>query len=153
MGVVLSALLLAAADPVFAAFRYIPPGRDTTVEKRGAGPGDAEHVIVEDPNNGNSSKESEPGDAGPDVWRVHPGETLREVLARWGARAGVAVVFLTDRGYRLHGGHAFEGEFFGSVEALFSALGHLPHPPAARLAPGGRSLTVTHRTPATGDQP
>ena len=79
------------------------------------------------------------------------------MLSRWGARAGVAVVFLTDRGYRLHGGHAFEGEFFASVETLFSALGHLPHPPAARLGPGGRSLTVTHRTKrasATGeDQP
>ena len=135
MGVVLPALLLAAADPAAAAFRYIPPGRDTTVETRGAGPGDAEHVIVEDPNNGNSSKESGPGDAGPEVWRVHPGETLREVLARWGARAGVAAVFLTDRGYRLHGGHAFEGEFFASVEALtHSAICPIRPPPGSHPA-------------------
>ena len=84
---------------------------------------------------------------------MHPGETLREVLARWGARAGVEVVFLTDRGYRLHGARAFEGGFAGSVGALFDALGHLPHPPAAEFAPGGRSLAVTHRAARTGVQP
>ena len=149
--IVLTALLLlAATDPAAAAFRYIPPassGPDTL-------PG--EPAVPGQPTNDAAPEQTGPGAAAPDVWRVHPGETLREVLVRWGARAGVAVVFLTDRGYRLHGGHAFEGEFFASVEALFSALGHLPHPPAAGRAPGGRSLTVTHRSrhsPATGVQP
>ena len=150
--IVLTALLLlAAADPAAAAFRYIPPGSSGPDTLPGEPAVSGQPVIDAAP------EQTGPGAAAPDIWRVHPGETLREVLARWGARAGVAVVFLTDRGYRLHGGHAFEGEFFASVEALFSALGHLPHPPAARLAPGGRSLTVTHRTkraPVTGeDQP
>ena len=147
---VLVLLLLAAADPAAAAFRYIPPGSSGPDTLPG------EPAVSGQPTNDPASEEIGPGVIAADIWRVHPGETLREVLARWGARAGVAVVFLTDRGYRLHGGHSFEGEFFASVEALFSALGHLPHPPDARLAPGGRSLTVTHRSrhsPATGVQP
>ena len=141
----LAGLLLAAIDPASAAFRYVAPETPQPGETQASGPGAGEPAIVAAP--------GERGDPGPDVWRVHPGETLREVLARWGAGAGVEIVFLTDRGYRLHGGRAFEGGFAGSVEALFDALGHLPHPPAAEFAPGGRSLTVTHRTPLIGDQP
>ena len=135
----LAGLLLGAIDPASAAFRYVAPDGEPTVESHEAGPGAVETAIVEEP----------VIEAGPEVWRVHPGETLREVLARWGARAGVEIVFLTDRGYRLHGARAFEGGFAGSVEALFQALGHLPHPPAAEFAPGGRSLSVTHRATAT----
>ena len=85
--------------------------------------------------------------AAAEPWRVHAGETLREVLARWGARAGVEVQFLTDRRYRLHGAGAFEGGFDGAVQALFKALDHLPHPPAGEFAAGGGSLAVTHRAP------
>ena len=82
---------------------------------------------------------------------MHAGETLREVLARWGARAGVEVQFLTDRRYRLHGAGAFEGGFDGAVQALFKALDHLPHPPAGEFAAGGGSLAVTHRAPILFD--
>ena len=150
----LAGLLLAAIDPASAAFRYVAPETPEPGEAQASAPGAAEPVAVGEPVG--DAAPGEPGDHGPEVWRVHPGETLREVLARWGARAGVEIVFLTDRGYRLHGARAFEGEFAGSVEALFDALGHLPHPPAAELAPGGRSLAVTHRTHVTaptGDRP
>ena len=90
------------------------------------------------------------------IWRVEPGDTLRAVLERWGARAGIDVLFLTDRRYRLHRGQAFRGAFIDAVRALFFALSHLPHPPTGELAPGGRSLAVTHRAPrlpSSGDKP
>ena len=80
------------------------------------------------------------------MWRVGASDTLRAVLERWGARAGIDVLFLTDRRYRLHRGQAFEGAFIDAVRALFFALSHLPHPPVGELAAGGRSLAVTHRT-------
>ncbi len=92
----------------------------------------------------------------PYVWRVEAGDTLRAVLERWGTRAGVEVLFLTDRRYRLHRGQAFEGAFIGAVRALFFALSHLPHPPVGELATGGKSLAVTHRAPrrtSSGDKP
>ena len=94
------------------------------------------------------------GDRGHGVWHVEAGDTLRALLDRWGARAGVDVLFLTDRRYRLHRGQAFDGAFIDAVRALFFALSHLPHPPAGELAAGGRSLAVTHRAPQlspTGD--
>ena len=86
-------------------------------------------------------------DRGHGVWRVEAGDTLRAVLERWGTRAGVEVLFLTDRRYRLHRGQAFEGAFIDAVRALFFALSHLPHPPAGEFTAGGRSLAVTHRAP------
>ena len=95
-------------------------------------------------------------DRGHGVWRVEAGDTLRAVLERWGTRAGVEVLFLTDRRYRLHRGQAFEGAFIDAVRALFFALSHLPHPPAGEFTADGRSLAVTHRAPqipANGGKP
>ena len=95
-------------------------------------------------------------DRGHGVWRVEAGDTLRAVLERWGTRAGVEVLFLTDRRYRLHRGQAFEGAFIDAVRALFFALSHLPHPPAGEFTAGGKSLAVTHRAPqipANGGKP
>ena len=77
-------------------------------------------------------------DRGHGVWRVEAGDTLRAVLERWGTRAGVEVLFLTDRRYRLHRGQAFEGAFIDAVRALFFALSHLPHPPAGEFTAGGK---------------
>ncbi len=44
---------------------------------------------------------------------------LRAALARWGGRAGVDVLFLTDRRYRLEAAAAFVGGFMDAVQALF----------------------------------
>ena len=95
-------------------------------------------------------------DRGHGAWRVQAGDTLRAVLELWGTRAGVEVLFLTDRRYRLHRGQAFEGAFIDAVRALFFALSHLPHPPVAEFTTGGKSLVVTHRAPrltSSGDKP
>ena len=95
-------------------------------------------------------------DRGHDVWRIEAGDTLRAVLERWGVQAGVEVLFLTDRCYRLHRGQAFEGAFIDAVRTLFFALSHLPHPPAGEFTASGKSLAVTHRAPkipANGDKP
>ena len=69
---------------------------------------------------------------------------LREALDRWGGRAGVDVLFLTDRRYRLHEGRAFAGTFDEASRDLFAALSHLPHPPAGEMRPDGRTLAVMH---------
>ena len=84
-------------------------------------------------------------------WRVHPKEMLREVLDRWAGRAGMEVLFLTDRRYRLHEGRDFRGSFEEATRALFSSLSHMPHPPAGELRPGGRTLAVLHRARLAGD--
>ena len=81
----------------------------------------------------------------PGVWRVHAGEMLCEALGRWGAHAGVELMFLTDRRYRLHEGRAFVGSFAEATQGLFAALSHLPHPPAGEMRPGGRTFAVMHR--------
>ena len=80
----------------------------------------------------------------PGLWQVRTGEMLREALDRWGDRAGVEVLFLTDRRYRLHEGRAFKGSFDEAARTLFSALAHLPHPPVGELRPAGRTLAVMH---------
>ena len=81
----------------------------------------------------------------PTLWQVRAGEMLREAMGRWGAAAGVKVMFLTDRRYRLHEGRAFEGSFGEATQGLFAALSHLPHPPAGEMRPGGRTFAVMHR--------
>ena len=79
-------------------------------------------------------------------WRVRAGETLREALGRWGGRAGVEVLFLTDRRYRLHEGRAFGGSFDRAARTLFAALSHLPHSPVGEMRPDGRTLAVMHKS-------
>ena len=86
---------------------------------------------------------------GTSVWRVHEGEMLRTVLARWAAQAGMEVLFLTDRRYRLDGDAAFEGGFADAVPTLLRSLSHLPHPPVAARSEGGTALVVRHRLPAS----
>lgn len=124
-----------------AEFRYIPPAGDrpsfAAVDLDGSGALAAEAA-------------GEP----PREWRIEAGDTLRGALGRWGEAAGVEVLFLTDRGYRLHEPRAFAGTFAEAAAALFFGLSHLPHPPTGELAADGRSLAVMHRstrTAADGD--
>lgn len=140
----ISAVLLAAAaivtapTPSAAGFRYVPPGADTASAEPVA-KGAFREVPAEADGGG--------ADPAPAVWRVHAGETLRDALARWGARAGVEILVLTDRRYRLDAGAVFEGGFGEAAAALLRGLGHLPHPPEGAFAPGGKALVVTHRVP------
>ena len=78
---------------------------------------------------------------------------LRDVLGRWAARAGVEVLFLTDRRYRLHEGRSFAGSFEAAAEALFAALSHMPHPPVGEARQEGRAYAVLHRASPGRDQP
>ena len=87
---------------------------------------------------------SHPRVSGTSVWRVREGEMLRAALARWGVRAGVDVLFLTDRRYRLEAAASFGGGFVDAVQTLFRGLSHLPHPPAASRSEGA-ALVVRHR--------
>lgn len=89
-------------------------------------------------------------DRGVVSWRVGSEETLREVLQRWSERAGVEVLWLTDRHYLLHEARVFEGSFEEAVGALFFSLSHLPHAPVAELAGEGGLLSVMHR-PSRGE--
>lgn len=128
-------VLLTAADPAAAGFRYVPAAADGGVVTTPVEGGQAVPV---------------PG-PGPLLWRVRAGETLRAVLSRWGARAGADVTFLTDRRYRLDESAAFEGSFPDAVEALIQGLSHLPHPPEGLLSADGGRLAVTHRTRHAGE--
>ena len=89
--------------------------------------------------------EADAGQPGSGPWHVHAGETLREVLARWGGRADIEVLFLTDRRYRLHEGRTFRGSFGEATQALFAALSHLPHPPVGELGNEERTIAVLHQ--------
>ena len=83
-------------------------------------------------------------------WRIGSEETLREVLERWSERAGVDVLWLTDRRWRLHEARVFGGSFEEAVGALFFSLSHLPHAPVAELDGGGGVLSVMHRASKGG---
>ena len=61
-----------------------------------------------------------------ELWRVHSGEMLRDVLARWGGHAGVEVLFLTDRRYRLHEG----ADVRRLLRRRYEGVVLLPLPPA-----------------------
>ncbi len=77
-------------------------------------------------------------------WEVHPGETLREVLARWGEQTGVSILFLTDRDWRFHHRHVFRGGFPEAVSWLFCSLSGLSHAPAGEMMGDGATLMVRH---------
>ena len=91
-------------------------------------------------------------DRGGMSWRIGAEEMLREVLARWSERAGVDVLWLTDRRYRLHEARVFGGSFEEAVGALFFGLSHLPHAPVGELAGDGGVLSVMHRASRGGGQ-
>ena len=83
--------------------------------------------------------------AGASDWRIWADETLRSAMSRWGARAGVEVVWRTDRHYRLHEGRVFRGKTFEEAAALlFAALGDVRDAPAGRLSSDGSSMAVRH---------
>ena len=83
--------------------------------------------------------------AGASDWRVWSEETLRSVMSRWGARAGVEVVWRTDRHYRVHDGRVLRGFTFEEASALlFAALGDVPDAPAGRLSEDGVSMAMKH---------
>ncbi len=89
--------------------------------------------------------------AGASDWRVWAEETLRSVMSRWGARAGVEVVWRTDRHYRVHEGRVFRGRTFEeAAQLLFAALGDVVDAPAGRIAADGSSIAMKHlrRLPA-----
>jgi len=147
-GALAIALLAASAAPVSAEFRYVPPADvEAAAEPAAKGTGALQEDIEARPGPGGAV--SGPSVSGTSVWRVHEGEMLRGVLARWGARAGTEVLFLTDRRYRLDGDAAFEGGFTDAVQALFRSLSHLPHAPVAARSEGGAALVVRHRMPAS----
>ena len=134
---VIVAAMGAAIPTASAEFRYVPPDRPPMA------------AVVEPVPDVAPPPLGEPAHAG---WQVHAGETLRETLGRWGARAGVDVLFLTDRRYRLGGNRTFEGGFAAAAQALFAALAHLPRPPVGELSNDGRTLTVLHQAPNMGDE-
>ena len=133
-----AAATVAAVPGASAGFRYVPPA-EPVPEAVEPVPDVIEHA---------------PGqfsDAGPGGWQVHAGETLRATLNRWGARAGVDVLFLTDRRYRLGENRTFGGGFAAAARTLFAALAHLPRPPVGELSNDGRTLTVLHRARSSGE--
>ncbi len=154
-GVLAIALLAASAAPASAGFRYVPPAEmEVGAEPAAKGAGAGARNIEPRPATGrglSGASVSGTSVSGTSVWRVHAGETLREALARWGARAGADVVFLTDRRYRLEGEAAFEGGFADAAWALFEALSHLPHAPDGAFSADRRSLAVTHRLPGSAE--
>ncbi len=90
----------------------------------------------------------------PEVWRVAPGELLADVLARWGGRAGVAIVWLTDRRWRIDQGVTFRGTFDQATRSLLFGLSHLAFAPVAQFAPAAATLAIVHRPPgAPGPEP
>ena len=90
------------------------------------------------------------GGEGVGRWRVEEGELLRVTLERWGERAGVEVLWLTDRRYVLHRSRVYEGTFTEAARAVVFGLSHLPHPPVCELSSDGSSMVVVHRVAGIG---
>ena len=134
---------MAMSPAVEAGFLYVPqdgPAANAIEAAAGAVPEGATRDA-----HGRAAVEENAPRPGSGLWQVHAGETLREVLARWGGHAGIEVLFLTDRRYRLHEGRGFSGSFEEATQALFAALSHLPHPPAGEARADGRTVAVLHR--------
>ena len=92
------------------------------------------------------------GGEGVGRWRVEEGGLLRATLERWGDRAGVEVLWLTDRRYVLHRSRVYEGTFAEAARAVMFGLSHLPHPPVCELSGDGRSMVVMHRVAGIGGE-
>ena len=115
---------------------WVRSGDEVVVYPEGLAEGDIELVVP---------------DRGVASWRVGAEETLRTVLQRWSERAGVEVLWLTDRRYRLHEARVFRGGFEEAVGALFFSLSHLPHAPVGEIrGDEGGVLSVMHRAPGRG---
>ena len=149
---------MAFATAVHAGFVYVP--QDETVPVQADAGGDAAPHLEPEAAGGAAvgldAHEAGAVKPGSDRWHVHPSEMLREALDRWGSRAGVEILFLTDRRYRLLEGRSFGGSFEEATQALFSALSHLPHRPVGERKGAGRTLAVLHgarpnRVPPAGD--
>ena len=83
--------------------------------------------------------------AGASDWRVWAEESLRSIMSRWGARAGVEVVWRTDRHYRVHDGRVFRAVTFEeATAALFAGLGDVPDAPAGRVSKDSTSMVMRH---------
>lgn len=109
-------------------------GNEVHVRPAGVAPGDVELLSAE---------------RGRGDWRLAAGETLVRVLRRWGARAGVELVVLTDRSWRIGENRVLRGRTFDEAcAALLIGLSHMPHPPAAER--NGSVLSLTHRLPGKG---
>ena len=133
-----------------AAFLYVPPEEPAAMAVESVGPEvpGEEHDAAPV----GSTVEAVVEDNDPESWHVRPGETLREALSRWGGRAGIEVLFLTDRRYSLHEGRTFGGPFAEAADALFVHLSHLPHPPVGERRSDGRTLADLHRSRPAGDR-
>ena len=136
-----------------AAFVYVPPHESVpaAIEAGDGEIGAAVSGTVDGEGRARTAVEASTGDPDPGLWHVRPGEALREILRRWGGRAGIEVLFLTDRRYRLHEGRTFAGSFTEAADALFATLSHLPHPPVGERRSNGRTLAVLHRSRPAGD--
>jgi len=120
-----------------AGFLYLPQDE--------APPVTVETAAVKPPGAAREQVRGPADESGAGLWQVRSGEMLRDAMSRWGRRAGVEVLFLTDRRYRLHEGRAFAGSFEDAAEALIAALAHMPHPPVAETRQGGRTYAVLHQ--------
>ena len=165
--IAMSVSVAAMFSPAEADFLYVPPREPAAAAESGEDRAPAAHRAATEKNDrasdgahfdvGETAPHADRSDAhhfdtepleksaSASLWRVHAGEMLREALDRWGERAGVDVLVLTDRRYRLHEGRAFAGAFDEAARDLFAALSHLPHPPAGEMRPDGRTLAVMHR--------
>ena len=149
---------MACATSVHAGFVYVPPEETAPIQAEAGG----DTLLQPEPEAaggaavGLDAREAGAARPGADRWHVHSGEMLRDALDRWGGRAGVEILFLTDRRYRLLEGGSFAGSFEEAAQALFSALSHLPHRPVGERKGAGRTLAILHgarpnRVPAAGD--
>ena len=143
------ALTVPAAE---AAFLYVPPHEPvpTAIEAGDSEVGAAVFETVDREGRARTAVKASIGDLDPGLWHIRPGETLREVLGRWGGRAGIEVLFLTDRRYRLHEGRTFAGPFAAAADSLFATLSRLPHPPVGERRSDGGTLAVLHRSRQAG---
>lgn len=79
------------------------------------------------------------------AWSANPGETLRDVLAKWSAKANTTLSWATDYNYRLNHAASFNGSYEAAVEGLldqFRKVEPRPYGELAKSATGGRVLVI-----------
>lgn len=76
-------------------------------------------------------------------WEAVSGDTLRDLLMKWGAQSGWSVIWKLDRDYHLEAGVIFRGTFTEVSSALIRSFARATPAPIGTFYKGNRVLVVT----------
>ena len=83
-------------------------------------------------------------------WEARPGDTLRELLTRWGEQAGWTVIWSLERDYHLEAGVVFRGRFVDVAGAIVRVFARATPAPIGTFYQGNRVLVINAQEEENG---